>query len=116
MKYLCLLHADESKAPAMGSPEMDQLQAAYGKFFEEASGAGVFAGGDPVQNSSTAFIVRLRDGHTQRSAGTFAPDSDPVIGYYVFECASDDEAAGYAAKIPAAGAGAIEVRPILVQG
>ena len=90
----------------MGSPEMDQLQAAYGKFFK-ALNAGVFLGGDPVQNSSTAFTVRQRNGETQRSAGTFAPDSDPVIGYYVFECASDDEAAGWAAKIPAAGAGAI---------
>ena len=115
MKYLFLLHSDESKAPAPDSPEMGQLQAAYGKFFEELN-EGVFLGGDPVQISSTAFTVRQRNGETQRSAGTLAPDSDPVIGYYVLECASDDEAAGYAAKIPAAGVGAIEVRPILDQG
>lgn len=116
MKYLCLLYADESKAPAPGSPEMDQLQAAYGSFFEEVNAAGVMRGGDPTQRSDTATTVRVRGGEVKRTPGTISPNGDQVIGYYVFECATDDEALEYAAKIPAAQAGAIEVRPILEQG
>ena len=37
-------------------------------------------------------------------------------GYYVFECDSIDEACTWAAKIPAAKHGAIEVRPVYVDG
>ncbi len=116
MKYLYLLYADESRAPAPGSPEMDQLLAAYGGFFEEINRAGVLRGGDPTQRSNTATTVRVRGGEVKRTPGTISPNGDQVIGYYVLECATDDEAIAYAAKIPAAQAGAIEVRPILDQG
>ncbi|MCZ6889410.1 MAG: YciI family protein, partial [Gammaproteobacteria bacterium] len=34
-------------------------------------------------------------------------------GYYILDCANLDEALGYAAKIPAASHGSIEVRPIM---
>jgi hypothetical protein len=116
MKYLYLLYADESKTPAPGSPEMSQILEAYGKFFEEVTAAKVMTGGDPVQRSDTANTVRVRNGATQRTPGPHSPGGEQVIGYYVLECASDDEAAAYAAKIPAAAQGAVEVRPILDQG
>ena len=35
-------------------------------------------------------------------------------GYYLFECKSMDEAVNYAAKIPGAEHGAVEVRPVYV--
>ena len=116
MKYLYLLYADESQTPPPGSPEMNQLLEGYGKFFEEVSAADVMRGGDPVQRSDTASTVRVRDGATQRTPGPHSPGGEQVIGFYVLECASDDEAAAYAAKIPAATHGAVEVRPILDQG
>ena len=116
MKYLYLLYADESKTPPMGSPEMNQILDAYGKFFEEISAADVMRGGDPVQRSDTATTVRVRNGAPERTPGPHTPGGEQVIGFYVLECASDDEAAGFAAKIPAAAQGAVEVRPILDQG
>jgi hypothetical protein len=116
MKYLALLYADESKTPPPGSPEMNQILEAYGKFFQEITPTGVMVGGDPVQASSTSTTVRTRDGAVERTAGPFAAGGDQVIGFYLFECSSDDEAIGWAAKIPAAAYGAVEVRPILVQG
>ena len=116
MKYLYLLYSDESKAPAPGSPEMNQLLDAYGRFFEEVTAAGVMTGGDPVQRSDTANTVRVRDGAAHRTPGPYSPGGEQVIGFCVLECASDDEAAAYAAKIPAAAQGAVEVRPILDQG
>jgi hypothetical protein len=62
MKYLYLLYADESKMPAPDSPQMQQQQAAFGRYYEELSGKGMFKGGDPVQPSKTAITVRVRDG------------------------------------------------------
>jgi hypothetical protein len=116
MKYLCLLYADESQSPAPGSPEMNAILEAYGKFFEEVTGAGVMAGGDPVEPSANAVTVRERSGSVQTTAGPYSPEGEQIIGYYIFECPSAEEAVKWAAKIPAAKQGAVEVRPILVQG
>ncbi len=113
MKYLALLYADESKTPDPDSPEMNQRLEAYGQFFQEITSAGVMTGGDPVQVSSTSTTVRAHNGSVERTAGPFSPGGEQVIGFYLFECASDDEAIGWAAKIPAAKYGAVEVRPIL---
>lgn len=112
MKYLFLLYADESAAPAPGSPDLELQVAAYGRYYEEVSGRGLFQSGDPVQPSRTATTVRVRDGAPQTATGPFVPGKDQVIGFYVLDCKDGDEAVTYAAKIPAASHGAVEVRPI----
>jgi hypothetical protein len=113
MKYLVLLYADESKLAAPGTPEMDKQEAAYGAVYEELSSAGAFKGGDPIKPSSSATTVRVRNGQTESTSGPFSPGGEQVIGFYILECPSDDQATQYAAKIPAASIGAVEVRPIL---
>jgi hypothetical protein len=105
MKFLYLLYADESKMPAPGSPQMDQQEAAFGRYYEELSGRGMFKGGDPVQPSKTATTVRVRNGSTKTASGP--------IGFYVVEAKNQDEAIAYAAKVPSAAVGSIEVRPII---
>jgi hypothetical protein len=112
VKYLYLLYADESKMPAPGSAQFDAQNDAYNKYFEEIDGKGMFKAGDPVQGSKTSKTVRVRNGSTQASAGPFAHSGDQVIGFYVIEAKDHDEAVAFAAKCPAAHAGAVEVRPI----
>jgi hypothetical protein len=113
VKFLYLLYADESKAPGPGTPEFDRLNAAYGSYYEEVSGRGLFQSGDPVQPSSTARTVRVRNGSTQAASGPFSTGAEQLIGFYVMDCRDADEAVAYAAKVPAASVGAVEVRPIL---
>lgn len=111
-KYLFLLWQDESKAPTPGSPEMEKQMAAYGAVYEEASGAGVFAGGDALTPSGGGQTVRVRDGSTEAARGGFSSGPEQPVGYYVLDCKDDADAAAWAAKIPAAANGAVEVRPI----
>jgi hypothetical protein len=113
MKYLYLLYADESKMPAPESPQMQQQQAAFGKYYEELSGRGMFKGGDPVQPSKTATTVRVRNGSTKTSSGPATIGSEQIIGFYLIEAKNQDEAIAYAAKVPSAAVGSIEVRPII---
>ena len=113
MKYLYLLYADESKMPAPDSPQMQQQQAAFGKYYEELSGKGMFKGGDPVQPSKTSKTVRVRNGHTESTSGPFVKTGDQLVGFYVIEAKDLDEAVEYAAKCPVAHVGAMEVRPIV---
>ena len=113
MKYLYLLYADESKLPAPDSPQMQEQQAAFGRYYEEISGRGMFKGGDPVQPSATATTVRVRNGSVKTATGPYSSGSEQVIGFYVVDAKDKDEAVAYAAKVPSATVGAIEVRPIL---
>ena len=113
MKYLYLLYADESKMPAPESPQMQQQQAAFGKYYEELTAKGMFKAGDPVQGSKTSKTVRVRNGSTQATPGPFVHGGDQLVGFYVIEAKDQVEAVAYAAKCPAAHGGAVEVRPIL---
>ena len=113
MKYLFLLWQDESKAPAAGSPEQGAQYAAYGKFFDEASTAGAFVSGDPLQGSATGLTVSGSNGSASRTTGPFKSGAEQLVGFYVLECKDDDDAAAWAAKIPAAATGSVEVRPVM---
>ncbi|HSP08636.1 MAG TPA: YciI family protein [Candidatus Dormibacteraeota bacterium] len=113
MKYLYLLYADEAKMPAPGSPEFHAQNDAYNKYYEELSGPGLFKAGDPVMPSQTSKTVRMRNSATKADSGPFSHGGDQVIGFYVIEAKDMDEAVAYAAKCPAASAGAVEVRPIV---
>jgi hypothetical protein len=74
---------------------------------------GLFVGGDPLEDPSTATTVRVRDGKTLTTDGPFAETKEVLGGYYVLECENLDQALEYAAKIPSAEFGSIEVRPLM---
>ena len=113
MKYLYLLYADESKMPAPGTPAFDAQNNAFNDYFAEIDGKGMFKAGDPVQASKTSKTVRVRNGSTDATSGPFAKGAEQLVGFYVVEAGDLDEAVKYAAKCPAAGLGAVEVRPII---
>jgi hypothetical protein len=112
-KYVFLLWQDENKRETPGTPSFDQEMAAYGAVYEGASSAGIFNAGDPLQPAAAGQVVRVRNGSTEASKGTFSTGTEQLIGFYELECKDDADAAAWAAKIPAAAKGAIEVRPVL---
>ena len=113
MKYLLTIYADESRFAHMTPEESGQLMAAYGEFGREAESAGAFLAGNGLQPTATATTVRVRDGETLLTDGPFAETREQLAGYYLLECRDLDEAARWAAKIPDAANGAIEVRPVM---
>ena len=113
MRYLLTIYTDESRYASMTPEESAQLMADYGAFGREAEAAGVFLGGDGLQPTSTATTVRVRDGETLFTDGPFAETREQLAGYYLLDCPDLDEATRWAAKIPDARSGAIEVRPVM---
>jgi len=86
----------------------------YDAFGQAASA--VLRGGNALYPTSTATTVRVtggKGGDVVTSDGPYAETKEVLSGYYVFECADLDEAVGWAAQIPAAWDGAVEVRPVL---
>lgn len=86
----------------------------YWKFSEDAKAAGVMVAGDALEAISTATSVRIRDGKTELTDGPFAETKEALGGYYLLECKDLDQALEWAAKIPTAKYGTIEVRPVMV--
>jgi hypothetical protein len=113
MRYLLTLYGDESAWNEITPEQSQQIMAAYGVFTEEVRAAGAMVGGEPLQPTSTATTVRVRDGETLTTDGPFAETREQLGGYYLLECKDLDEAIGWAAKIPAALDGSVEVRPIM---
>jgi hypothetical protein len=111
-KYMVLLYASEAGMPRPGTAEFDAQNAAYGAVYENFSSRGVFVAGDPLQPSSSATSVRVRNGQSAATPGPAAGTAEQLIGYYVLDCKSDTEAAELAATIPCASVGTVEVRPV----
>ena len=108
MKVLALIYGDEER---WGSFDEKEREAVYAKYrsFGEAAGETVI-GGAELAPTRTATTVRVRDGQTLVTDGPFAETKEQLGGFYVFECASLDEAEQLAAQIPGAATGTIELR------
>jgi hypothetical protein len=96
------------------SPEFGEEMKDYQEFGEAA--AAVIRGGNALYPTATATTVRVtggKGGDIVTSDGPYAETKEAITGYYVLECADLDEAVKYAARIPAAWGGAVEVRPVI---
>jgi hypothetical protein len=99
-------------APEQGEDD-PAVRRRYGTFSQEVRDAGKFVAGDRLDASSTATLVRVQNGETLTTDGPFAETKEQLGGYYILDCESLDEALAYAAQIPAAEHGAIEVQPVM---
>ena len=68
--------------------------------------------GKPLMPTPTATSVRRRGGETQISDGPFAETKEQLAGFYLVDVDDLDAAMAYAALIPHAETGTIEVRPV----
>jgi hypothetical protein len=108
MQYLALIYGDESRWGSLTPEEREKQMGEYTALSEAA----VTRGGNELDSVATATTVRVRNDETLVTDGPFVESKEVLGGYYVFECDSIEEACGWAAKIPAARYGAIEVRPV----
>ncbi len=111
MKYMLLMYFNESDAPQTQAEQQAVAQSWY-SFSQEAQSAGVLLGNNGLSPVADATTVRVRDGKTLTTDGPFAETHEQLGGYYLLDCKDLDEALGWAAKIPAALYGSIEVRPL----
>ena len=109
MQYLLLIYGPESEADDF-SPE---TMAEYDAFWKHVSERGALKAGEALHPVSTATTVRVRDGQTVATDGPFAETKELLGGFYIVDVADLDEALGYAAMIPGAKTGSVEVRPIV---
>ncbi len=112
MRYMLLINSDESHYETMTQENGSKLMAAYGTFTSDLQKAGALVGSDRLQPSATATTVRVRDGQTLTTDGPFAETKEQFGGYYTIEVKDLDEALTWAARVPSATYGSVEVRPV----
>jgi hypothetical protein len=110
MKYMLLIYQDEQ---CMTDTEREEC---YGESLQLAhtlKANGQYLAASPLQPTSTATSVRVRDGKRFVTDGPFAETREQLGGYYLVEAKNLDEAIGIAARIPGARKGTVEVRPLI---
>ena len=113
MKYILLLYSAPDAGPAQDSPEAQDEMGRWFGVTEEMGKAGVLVAGDALQPTATATTLRERDGEVVLTDGPFAETKEILGGYYLIDVPDLDEAAKWAAKMPLAPYGSVEIRPVM---
>ncbi|WP_416305935.1 YciI family protein [Neptunicella sp. SCSIO 80796] len=105
MKYLCLVYLAQEKYHACP----DHKCAAYAG---ELQDSGHLLAAEPLHPIETATTVRVRNQKVEVTDGPFAETKEHLAGFYLIDAKDINEAIHWAAKIPPAEHGSIEVRPV----
>jgi hypothetical protein len=108
MQYM-LIYAG---APDLDDAWNDEAWAALNAWLDEAIGSGVSIEGAPLRLDADATTVKVRDGQLIVTDGPYAETKEQVAGYDVIECASMEEALGWARRHPHSWMGSVEVRAL----
>jgi hypothetical protein len=111
MQYALLIYTEEPTEAPPDEQMVAQMEA-YNAFGQHITDNGAMKGGEALAPTATATTVRVRDGRTISTDGPFAETKEVLGGFYLVEAADLDEAIGYAAMIPGAKHGSVEVRPV----
>jgi hypothetical protein len=114
MEYMLIAMESQAAFETRRDPAKAQAYMASWKAYTEALvAAGVLVGGNGLEPPATSTTLRVRDGKRQVQDGPYADTKEQLGGYYIIKVADLDAALDWAARIPCAGTGAVEVRPVL---
>ncbi len=111
---MILLHSDESAAPdfAPGSPEFDEMMGEWMAFNADLAEGNHLLGGASLAPTMTATTLHKSPEGNSTTDGPYAETKEQLGGFYILECETLDDAIQWAAKIPHASSGTVEVRPV----
>src|SRR2546428_178569 len=110
MKYMLLIYLDEQ---ALSETERQECYAESTQLAQQIHTSGQYLAANPLQPTSMATSVRVRNGKRLVTDGLFAETREQLGGYFLIEAGNLDEAIGIAARIPMARKGTVEVRPVI---
>lgn len=115
-RYAALIYGDAATETS-GTPEQwATIMQEYNDFGATAGAAGVIGGGEALQPTPTATTIHVKGGKGGElitTDGPFAETKEVLGGFYLLDCADLDEAIRWAAQIPGAWHGRVEVRPVI---
>ena len=110
MKYMMLIYMEDQ---ALNEAEREHCYVESTELAHQLKANGQYLGSSPLQPTSTATSVRVRDGKRLVTDGPFAETREHLGGYFMIEAGNLDEAIGIAGRIPGARVGTVEIRPVI---
>ena len=114
MQYMLTIYHEEAGWDRLTPEQQAEGMAAYQAYSEALAAAGALVATGRLQPVATATTVRIEGEETRVLDGPYAETKEQLGGYYIFDRANFDEAIEYAARIPSAAYGSIEIRPVMV--
>lgn len=115
-RYAALIYSPAETEGQGTEEDWARVMEEYSEFGRNAGAAGVIAGGEALHDTPTATTIHVaggRGGEVIRTDGPFAEAKEVLGGFYLLDCADLDEALEWAAQIPGAWHGKVEVRPVI---
>ena len=113
MKFLLTIYGDESRRTSVPEDEIRKLVGEYFALDDAAREAGVYVESNGLHPTAAATTVQVRGGEQLLTDGPFAETREQLGGYFLLDCADMNEALEWAARIPGARTGSVEVRPVM---
>jgi len=110
VRYMLLIYLDEQ---ALDEAERERCYRESTELAHQLVAAGQYLAAAPLQATSTATSVRVREGKRVVTDGPFAETKEQLGGYFLIDARDVDEAIAIAARIPMARRGTVEVRPVI---
>lgn len=113
MQYMLLIYNNPALEPTYGTPEFDAMMGGFFALNERLKADGVLRGGEGLKGVETATSLKIRNGKVETMDGPFAETKEHLGGFYLIDVPDIDAALRYAAMVPSATFGTIEVRPLM---
>ncbi len=116
MKYLILIYSNPHSRQAwegFSDAQRGEGLSLYAALREDLIASGEMIVSEALANPSLTRRVTVRDGQTMTTDGPFAEVKELLAGFFLIECESIDRAIEYAARVPEAALGLVEVRPVM---
>jgi hypothetical protein len=111
-QYMLLIYGPPDDNPP--PEEMGAVMERWFAYTQAMIDAGAMVSGEALNMPDTATTVRVRDGETLVTDGPFAETAEMLGGFYVIDVPDLETAQHWAARMPNADVGSIEVREIAV--
>ncbi|MGO4331732.1 YciI family protein [Cupriavidus sp. 2TAF22] len=112
MAYMLLIVEPTGQRAERTDDEGRQAYASMLQFAGRLTERGVLLGCNSLTSDSNGVRVKVREGRRDLLDGPFAEAKEMIGGYFLLDCATQDEAIAIAAECPAAAWCAVEVREV----
>jgi hypothetical protein len=109
-QYMLLMYQPVEGGPAPA--EMAAEHAKWSQYAQDLKDAGLFRDTNGLGRPDVATTVRVREGERLITDGPFAETKEYLAGYFLIEAPDLDVALDWAARIPSATYGSVEIRPM----
>jgi hypothetical protein len=112
MQFIALIYNDPTLLDSLREGEADSMLRTCFAHADQMQREGRLTESRMLAEAQTAKSIRIRNGKMVTFDGPYAEAKEVLGGFYLIEAADLDEAVRWAAQIPAAWRGKVEVRPV----